>query len=107
MSGPLHPLRTPRMHPVIWLIVTVLDIYVWVLIAAVVASWLVAFNIINRQNDVVRQVTYALYRLTEPVLAPIRRYLPDLGGLDISPIVAIIVIYFIRYVVIYYGTQLV
>ena len=95
------------MHPVIWLIVTVLDIYVWVLIAAVVASWLVAFNIINRQNDVVRQVTYALYRLTEPVLAPIRRYLPDLGGLDISPIVAIIVIYFIRYVVIYYGTQLV
>ena len=77
------------------------------MIAAVILSWLVAFNIINRQNDIVRQVTYALYRLTEPVLAPIRRYLPDLGGLDISPIVAIIVIYFIRYVVIYYGTQLV
>ena len=95
------------MHPVIWLILTILDIYVWILIAAVILSWLVAFNIINRQNDIVRQVTYALYRLTEPVLAPIRRYLPDLGGLDISPIVAIIVIYFIRYVVIYYGTQLV
>ena len=95
------------MHPVIWLIVTVLDIYVWVLIAAVVASWLVAFNIINRQNDVVRQVTYALYRLTEPVLGPIRRFLPDLGGLDISPVIAIIVIYFIRYVVVYYGSQLV
>ena len=95
------------MHPVIWLILTILDIYVWILIAAVILSWLVAFNIINRQNDIVRQVTYALYRLTEPVLGPIRRLLPDLGGLDISPVIAIIVIYFIRYVVVYYGSQLV
>jgi len=95
------------MHPVIWLILTILDIYVWILIAAVILSWLVAFNIINRQNDIVRQVTYALYRLTEPVLGPIRRFLPDLGGLDISPVIAIIVIYFIRYVVVYYGSQLV
>ena len=52
-------------------------------------SWLVAFNIFNRQNDIVRQISYALYRLTEPVLGPIRRVMPDLGGLDISPIVAI------------------
>jgi len=95
------------MHPILWLILTILDIYVWILIAAVILSWLVAFNIINRQNDIVRQVTYALYRLTEPVLGPIRRFLPDLGGLDISPVIAIIVIYFIRYVVVYYGSQLV
>ena len=61
------------MHPVIWLILTILDIYVWILIAAVILSWLVAFNIINRNNDIVRQVTYALYRLTDRgTLEPVR-----------------------------------
>jgi len=104
MSGPLSQ-PDFSMHPVLWLIVTILNIYVWILIAAVIISWLVAFNIINRQNDIVRQVTYALYRLTEPVLGPIRRLLPDLGGLDVSPVIAIIIVYFIRYLVIYYGTQ--
>ena len=95
------------MHPIIWLILTILDIYFWILIAMVVMSWLTAFNIINNQNNVVRQVNYALYRLTEPVLGPIRRFLPDLGGLDISPIIAIIALQFIRYLVIYYGVQLI
>ena len=94
------------MHPVLWLIVTILDIYVWVLIAAVILSWLIAFNIINRNSDIVRQVASALYRLTEPVLGPIRRYLPDLGGLDISPVIAILIIYFIRYIVTYYGSRM-
>ena len=94
------------MHPIIWLIVTIIDIYVYVLIAAVVISWLIAFNIVNRQNNVVRQINYALYRLTEPVLGPIRRLLPDLGGLDISPIIVIIILYFIRYLVVYYGVML-
>jgi YggT family protein len=94
------------MHPVIWLIVTIIDIYVYVLIAAVVISWLIAFNIVNRQNNVVRQINYALYRLTEPVLGPIRSRLPDLGGLDISPIIVIILLYFIRYVVVYYGVMM-
>lgn len=94
------------MHPILWLIVTILDIYFWILIAMVVMSWLTGFNIINRQNDIVRQISYALYRLTEPVLAPIRRFLPDLGGLDISPVIAIIALQFIRYLVIYYGVRL-
>jgi YggT family protein len=94
------------MHPVLWLIVTVIDIYFWILIAMVVVSWLTAFNIINRSNNVVRQISYALYRLTEPVLGPIRRFTPDLGGLDISPIIAILILQFIRYLVIYYGVQL-
>jgi YggT family protein len=98
--------RISRMHPVIWLILTILDIYVWILIAAVVLSWLLAFNIINRHNDIVRQATYALSRLTEPVLGPIRRFLPDLGGLDVSPVIAIIIIYFIRYLVVYYGARM-
>jgi YggT family protein len=94
------------MHPVLWLIVTVIDIYFWILIAMVVVSWLTAFNIINRSNNVVRQISYALYRLTEPVLGPIRRIMPDLGGLDISPIIAILILQFIRYLVIYYGVRL-
>ena len=94
------------MHPILWLILTILDIYFWILIAMVVMSWLIAFNIINRGNDIVRQVNYALFRLTEPVLGPIRRLMPDLGGLDISPVIAIIVIYFIRYLVVYYGVRL-
>jgi YggT family protein len=93
------------MHPIIWLILTILDIYVWILIAAVILSWLVAFNIINRSNDFVRQVSHALFRLTEPVLGPIRRFLPDLGGLDISPIIAILLIYFIRYLIVYYALR--
>lgn len=94
------------MHPVLWLIVTVIDIYFWILIAMVVMSWLTAFNIINRHNNFVSQVSYALYRLTEPVLGPIRRILPDLGGLDFSPVVALILLQFIRYLVIYYGVRL-
>ena len=94
------------MHPVLWLIDAILSIYIWILVATVIISWLLAFNIINRQNDIVRQVNYALYRLTEPVLGPIRRLMPDLGGLDISPVIAILIIYFIRYLVLYYGPSL-
>lgn len=94
------------MHPILWLILTILDIYFWILIAMVVMSWLTAFNIINNHNNFVRQVNYALYRLTDPVLRPIRRFLPDLGGLDISPIIAIIALQFIRYLVVYYGVRL-
>jgi YggT family protein len=90
------------MNPILWLILTILNIYFWILIAMVVMSWLVAFSIINNHNNVVRQVSYALYRLTEPVLAPIRRFLPDLGGIDISPIIAIIALQFIRVLVVYY-----
>jgi YggT family protein len=94
-------------NPLIWLILTLLDIYFWILIATVIVSWLVAFNVVNGHNPYVRQIRYALMRLTEPVLGPIRRFLPDLGGIDISPIIAIIGIQFIRYVVIYYGARLV
>jgi YggT family protein len=93
-------------NPIIWLILTVLDIYFWILVATVILSWLVSFNVINGQNPYVRQIRYALMRLTEPVLGPIRRMLPDLGGIDISPIIAAIGIQFVQYVVVYYGSQL-
>ncbi len=88
------------------LIDLVLNIYTWIIIAVVVMSWLIGFNIINGQNDIVRQIRYALFRLTEPVLGPIRRLLPDLGGIDISPIVVLVAIWFIRSLLWEYGPRL-
>ena len=93
-------------NPLLWLIITIIDIYFWVILASVITSWLIAFNVINGSNNFVRQVGYALGRLTEPLLGPIRRRLPDLGGIDISPIVLLIGLQFVRYLVIYYGSRL-
>jgi YggT family protein len=94
------------MNPFIWLLITVLDIYFWIIIATVIISWLVAFNVINGANPYVRQVVFALRRLTEPLLGPIRRFLPDLGGIDISPIVLLIALSFVRYLIIYYASRM-
>ena len=73
-----------------------LDIYTWILIASVIFSWLFAFNVINSRNQFVSMIGDFLYKATEPVLRPIRRILPDLGGIDISPIVLLLIIFFIR-----------
>ncbi len=78
------------------LIDTLIGLYIWVLIASVVLSWLVAFNIINTRNQVVFTIGDLLHRLTEPLLRPIRNLLPSMGGLDISPIVLIFALYFVR-----------
>ena len=80
--------------PLIHVISIVLSLYWWVLIIMVVMSWLVQFNILNTRQRFVYMAMDVLYRLTNPVLRPIRRFLPDMGGLDLSPIVVIIVIYF-------------
>jgi YggT family protein len=77
-----------------------LFLYVILLIAAAVLSWLVAFNVVNARNQFVQMLWQFLYRITEPVLRPIRNMLPDLGGIDISPIIVILVIEFIRQVII-------
>jgi YggT family protein len=90
------------MNPFLWLILTVLDLYKWILIASIIVSWLIAFGIINMQNPYARQANYALRRLTEPVLGPIRRVLPDLGGLDFSPLVAFLGIMFLQQAIVYY-----
>jgi YggT family protein len=87
------------MEPVLWLIHTLITLYIWVLIGQVVLSWLVTFKVVNTQNPIVNQIGTVLYRLTEPVLGPIRRMLPSLGGLDISPIIAVIALIFIEKVV--------
>ena len=77
----------------------VLQLYVYLLIAAAVLSWLIAFNVVNPRNPVVATIGQFLYAITEPVLRPIRRRLPNMGGLDISPILVILVIFFIQSVI--------
>jgi YggT family protein len=74
----------------------VLNIYTWILIGSAVFSWLYAFNVVNSHNQFVASAGTFLFKVTEPVLAPIRKLLPDLGGVDISPIVALVIIYFIQ-----------
>lgn len=94
------------MNPFLWLILTVLDVYFWFVIAMVVMSWLIGFNVINIQNPFVRQVQYVLYRVTEPLLGPIRRFMPDLGGVDLSPMVLLIGVIFLQRVIIHYAPML-
>ena len=78
------------------LISTIITIYIWLLIANVVLSWLIAFNVINTGNRFVYQVRDFLDRITEPLLRPIRSLLPNLGGIDISPVILILALYFVR-----------
>ena len=84
------------MYSVLMLIDRIIDIYVWVIILSAVLSWLVAFDIINMRNRFVYLVGDALNRITEPVYRPIRRFLPDMGGLDLSPLIVILVLWFLR-----------
>ena len=90
------------MRAILDVIFVVLDIYWFIIIATAVISWLVAFNVINVRNDFVQTVLDTLNRLTEPVLRPIRQRLPNLGGIDISPIIALLIIFFIQRVIAYY-----
>ena len=77
-------------------LLVILDIYTWIIIAAVIASWLVNFNVINTRNQFVRMVVTALYALTEPVFAQVRRVIPAFGGLDLSPIIVLLLIFFLE-----------
>ena len=90
------------MRAVLEIILLILDLYVWLLIASAILSWLIAFNVVNTRNQFVSAVAEFLYRITEPVLAPIRSFLPSFGGLDISPIILILIIMFIQRVITYY-----
>ncbi|KGF67537.1 membrane protein [Hoeflea sp. BAL378] len=74
----------------------VLGLYTWIIIASAIFSWLYAFNVVNSNNRFVGMIGEFLYKATEPALRPIRRIIPDLGGLDISPIVLLIAIFFLR-----------
>ena len=90
------------MIPILNTLMFALNIFIWILIANAIFSWLYAFNVINTRNQFVNMIGRALYQMTEPVLRPIRRFMPDLGGVDISPIILILIIYLIQQIVIYY-----
>ena len=87
------------MVPLIGFFVLVIDLYIWVVIASAILSWLVAFNVVNTNNRVVLMIGDTLYRVTEPVLRPIRNILPHLGGIDISPVILLLLLLFVRDVV--------
>jgi YggT family protein len=90
------------MRAILDVILLALDLYTWIIIASAVLSWLIAFNVINICNNVVRTIWNGIYQLTEPVLAPIRRRLPDMGGMDISPIVLLLGVFLIQRIIAYY-----
>lgn len=73
-----------------------IGLYVWVIIAGVILSWLMAFGVVNPYNSFVRSLAQALAAVTEPVMRPIRNALPDLGGIDISPLIVILACYFVQ-----------
>ena len=77
----------------------VLEIYKWIVIAAVIVSWLTAFNVINQHNNFVRTLLRILIALTEPVFRQIRRMIPPMGGLDLSPIIVFVIIWFLQYTI--------
>jgi YggT family protein len=90
------------MRAVLDVIMLALNLYWWIIIISAILSWLVAFNVINPRNEVVGTIGRVVYGLTEPVLRPIRRFLPNLGGIDISPIILLLGIYFLQQIIIRY-----
>jgi YggT family protein len=88
-----------RMNPFLWLVDTLISLYIWILIAAAVLSWLIAFNVVNTRNPIVANIGEFLYRVTEPALRPIRNLMPNLGGIDISPVILIIGLLFLKQLV--------
>jgi YggT family protein len=84
------------MYAFLHLVNTLITIFIWLLIAQAILSWLLAFGVVNRYNRVVASANDFLWRITEPALRPIRSFLPNLGGIDISPVVLILVLYFLR-----------
>ena len=84
------------MKSVLILIDSAVNIYLWILVINVILSWLVAFNILNTSNRLVYSILDVTYRLTDPLLRPIRNFLPNLGSIDISPVILILLLIFIR-----------
>jgi YggT family protein len=87
------------MIPLIGFLVRIIDLYIFVVIAGAILSWLIAFNVVNTQNRFVYTIADILYRVVEPALRPIRQFIPNLGGIDISPVILILFLIFIRDVV--------
>jgi YggT family protein len=86
-------------NPFLWLIDTIITLYIWILIASAILSWLIAFNVVNTRHHFVASVANFLYHITEPALRPIRAILPNLGGIDISPVILIIALLFLERII--------
>jgi len=84
------------MRALLDVILIVLQLYIWLLIAAAILSWLIAFNVVNTRNQFVAMVGDFLWRITEPLLRPIRSIMPNLGGIDVSPVILILIIIFLQ-----------
>ena len=84
--------------PLIRVAIIAVDLYIWIIIIGAILSWLVAFNIINTSNSIVYTIIDFLYRITEPALRPIRRLIPNFGGIDISPVILILGLIFLQMV---------
>jgi|Laugresbdmm110sd_1035091.scaffolds.fasta_scaffold228289_1 YggT family protein len=91
-----------RMRAILDVVLLILSLYTWIIIASAVLSWLLAFNVINYSNSVVRSIWNTIQALTEPLLQPIRNRLPRMGAIDLAPIVLLIGIFFLERVIVYY-----
>ena len=88
------------MRALIEVLLIVIDIYIYLLVAMAILSWLIAFNVLNTRNRFVAVVIDFLYRITEPALRPLRRIIPTIGGIDISPAVLILLLFFVQRLII-------
>ena len=91
------------MTPIGKLLILIMDIVVWIVIVDVIMSWLINFDVVNRSNNVVRTVQDFCRSVSEPLLRPIRNVVPPIGGLDLSPIVLIVVVWFLKQIIFYIG----
>ncbi|ADZ68694.1 YggT family protein [Polymorphum gilvum] len=96
------PTGTDLMRALLDVVLLVLNLYTYVIIASAIFSWLYAFNVVNPRNQVISMIGQMLYNLTEPLLRPIRRFMPSLGGLDLSPIVLLLGVFLVQNIIIRY-----
>jgi YggT family protein len=90
-------------NPFIWLALEIINIYTWIVVASVIVSWLIAFGVINTYNRYARMAVQFLDALTEPVFRQVRKVIPPIGGLDISPLIVLIALQFLSYLIVYYA----
>ena len=95
------------MRALLNVILLALQLYTYLIIASAILSWLVAFNVVNTRNDIVRNISYFLYAVTEPALRPIRAFMPNLGGIDISPVILMIGLIFLDKFIIWLYIQMI
>lgn len=90
------------LNPIVWLLLQLINIYFWIVVAAVIVSWLTAFGVINVHNQFARSALRVLDALTEPVFRQIRRVIPPITGLDFSPLIVLLALQFVAYLLVYY-----